>query len=211
VRIEWVHDFGGTGSGGLFATPEAYDAEPLVPALLIDGCPVSVPAERLAVAAALIFSRHASGVITLPEPVSPEVAHAVEVYVDTWVAVGPIRLQPAALPGGTGMFVMDGPHVALQNGPGRPRQISLDVRRSDRWAGRMVAIDEVVVASNAWLHGDAGDTSDIRSHLGPIAVAALLADSLDVDTINLPLAVDRETRAWQRVQSLLASSRLGLL
>jgi len=211
LRVEWTPE-SDLGYGGLFAVPESYDASPIVAALLIDGCPTKVTAERLGVAATLAFGRYASGSLTLPAPVSPEVAEAVEDYCESWVAVGPLRLEPKPLPSGNTTFVLGGKsHNRVKNGWGRPREVALDVRRSDKWSGKLTAVDELIVASNAWLLGTASDPSDLGSYLGHLAVATLFAESLAVDTIALPAEVDISIGGWSRVQALLASARLGLI
>lgn len=201
-----------TGRSGLLATVEHYDAVPPISRLLMDGSPRLLTAERLGCAAALVFGRYCSGTVTLPRPVGPGLAHAVaEHCAGSQTVVGPIVFEPAALPlGATTLVITGGETYTANNTWGRPREMTLDVRRSDTYAGQLASMNEFVLASNAWLHSATEDPTDIGHYLGELAIAVLFSESLQVDRIALPADVDLESDAAHKVRGVLAACRLGL-
>ena len=202
-----------TGRSGLVASIEHYDAIPPIAKLLIDASPRLLTAERLGAAAALAFGRFCSGNVTLPRPVGPGLAHAVEEHCSgSRTVVGPIVFEPAALPMGTTTFVIGAPQgYTPLNRWGEPREVKLDIRRSDAYAGQLASLDEFVVASNAWLHAAVEDPTDINHYLGELSVAVLFSESMQVDAIALPRAVNLDVPAARRIVNLLAACRLGLV
>ena len=202
-----------TGRSGLHAFTEHYDAVPPISKLLTDGSPRLLTGDRMGVAAALAFGHFSSGSIVLPRPVGPGVAQAVEEYcAGSWTVVGPVSFEPVALPIGTTTVVIGAARDYLPvNRWGQVRQIKLDIRRSDAYAGQLVSVDEFVLASNAWLHAATEETGDIRHYLGELAVAVLFAESLQADSIALPAHVDLSSEASRKIANLLAAGRLGLL
>ena len=212
MKITW-QPADDTGRCGLVASVEHYDAIPPFAKLLTDGSPRLLTADRMGVAAALAFGRYSSGSLVLPRPVGPGVAQAVEEYcAGSWTVVSPVVFEPAALPIGTTTFILGGgPDYAPSNRWGRPREMNLDIRRSDAYSGQLASVDELVIASNAWLHAAGEDPSDIAHYLGDLAVAVLFAESLQIDSISLPASVDLDSVVAQKIRTLLTACRLGLV
>jgi hypothetical protein len=211
VKIIW-QPTDDTGRSGLAAVVEQYDAVPPISKLLFDGAPRLLTAERMGAAAALAFGRFSSGSVVLPRPVAPALAQAIQDYcAGSWTVVSPVVFEPAALPVGASTFVLGAPpEFRPDNEWGRPRQFKLDIRRADAYAGQLASMDELIIASNAYLHAATDDVTDIGHFLGDLAVAVLFSESLQVDSIALPHTVDLGSAASQKIQNILAACRLGL-
>jgi hypothetical protein len=210
VKISWVSG-DHSGRWGVRAVPEAYDAVPHLDTLLMDGSPLQLNHDRLAVAAALTFGRYVSGSLELAKACSPATAAAIARYLaPAHATVTPVTLEPRALPIGAGVCIAadeDDEFVAPKNARGARRVFVLRGLRSDRFAGSLATMESLDIATNAWLHARPGDGA-LQLRASSVAVAVLYAETLQVDEIAVPPLACQESDV-KRVRDLLGSARLG--
>lgn len=210
MRFSWITD-DHAGRTGIRAEPGRYDAIPVLDSLLIDGAPLPTNDDRFAVAATLTFGRYVSGCLELPQPCSPATAAAIARYLAPVTAtVGPVTLEPRALPMGTGVCVsleQDDPFEARPRTAGAQRTFVLRSLRSDRYAGSLAGDTSLDVATNAWLHARPYDRP-LEARAALLAIAVLHADSLQIDEIVVRDGGFTSVEV-ARVRDLLAASRLG--
>lgn len=210
MKFEWQ---GNTESGGsaLIATPDRYDAVPFVNELMTDGRPRLVSAERVAVAATLAFGSDCSGSLELPFAAGPATAQAIQEFLHpTWVVVSPIDFTAKALPVGvTRMHMtMDAAlERCIDNKFDHQRSVHFDLRRSDRYAGQLMSLNQQIVVSNAWMFGESGSQ---RSLLAALAVGVLFAEGLQADVIEFPQLGQAFPDLAHAAGKLLQSCRLSL-
>jgi hypothetical protein len=89
----------------------------------------------------------------------------------------------------------------------KQRTVHFDLRRSDRYSGQLMSLDQHIVVSNAWMFGEAGTK---RSLAAALAVGVLFAESLQVDVIEYPQLLSAAPEAVASINKLLQSCRLAL-
>lgn len=207
MKVSWS-DMPGINAVGLVATPGEIDGYPLVGKLAVGAAPVTLTADRLAVASVLAFSAYQSGQLTLDKPISALTAKTISnFFAPRWTHVTP--LHPSNLPIPRGHVVLyvapEGNDIEAPDGC----DITLSVQRSD-WATGIHSIgDTVSIASNAWMH-TVGEPQSFEYYLPFLAVAVLFSEDLSVDRIVLPKNVQRDASMQRKVQDLLACAGLGL-
>ena len=210
MKITWVPR-DETGRQGFRARIGPYDAVPGIDTFYMDGAPLLMSADRMAVAATLIFGRLASGPLELPRSCSPAAASAIAEFLrPVSVSVSPVDHEPRALPVGAGLCIAAEERDqagAPENAWGERRTFLLRSMRSDRYTGSLAGMSELSLATNGWLHADA-DGSPLARRLPSIAVAVLYAETLQVDEIIAPDA-ESDAQLAEDLRNLLASVRLG--
>lgn len=211
MKFEWQ---GNTESGGsaLIAFPDRYDAVPFINELIIDGRPRLVSAERMAVAVALAFGPDCSGSIELPFAAGPATVQATEKFLrPTWLAVSPVDFTAKALPIGSTRMYLTADASFERTKPNvfdKQRTVHFDLRRSDRFSGQLMSLDQQIVVSNAWMFGEPGS---IRSMQAALAVGVLFAEGLHTDVIEFPQFARAYPDAAREAGQLLQSCRLALV
>lgn len=212
MRLDWQ----GRGSDGrirLKATPEDYDGSPQIPALVLEHQPLFVHDDVLAVASVLLFGEYCSGRITLPRKVSPEVANAVETYLEpAWVSPSPVELTPRANSTGDGVLVvsreLEAWHPRSKWGERRVSTlISLD---SSEAAGSLVSTHGVVTNSNASaIAAVSRETGVLECHL---AVGLLYCETFFASNILVQgsLAQNVSRERLTALRDLLSSCKINL-
>lgn len=210
MKIEWVNE--ASGRSGLSVTEVGrYDGHPPLVEFWLDGMPIDLNQDRIAVASTLLYSRWTSGAMTFPKQVGAGTARAIiDFCKPTWVMPDPIDYGPKPIPDGEGTiristdFGHEKPHSS--NGSGR-RHMDLLVLPSDKYAGTIFSLDRLIVASNAWLFSGRGGLEDFYPY---IAVATLYAADVRCETVEVGGAGLWNEPQVRKLRSLLASTGLNL-
>lgn len=188
--------------------------EPHLPVrgLLVDAAPDRLSGDRLSVAAALAFQRYVRGMVTFPQPVSARLANALaEFRAPVWLSVSPVEDRGTQF-GGTGTTLVldvDGRGWRGCNSVETGQVTVLGVLRSDRWTGRLFSMDQLLVASNAWMFDDEEDS--VRGLSSVLAVAVMMAGDLEASRVLVPHARAADPVWEDRVVRLLAAVGIDLL
>lgn len=175
-----------------------YDAAPPIECLLVDREPRARHNDRDAMAAYLAFGHWIGSGMTLPKPISPATAEAIQSDMRNGSSrVEPIEYYPKALPIGTTTFTLSA--ELSETFAARPE---LAVLRADRWNGALATGDSLAFGSNAFLLSIDGG---VRAYL---AVAVLFATDLGADEYDLSAWHVSEDEQM-RLRALLSSVRLG--
>lgn len=187
MRFRWEEN--SFGRSGLVAIPEKQDTTPVFAELWVDQVVETVPPDRIAVAAALVFHECVAGDFRVADPVSVEVARAIEALDPmARLRVDAVHTRPQTLPADTAVLELgrEEVHRSVSNQRGAQRNFSLSILRSDRYSGGLLSMDGLSVASNAWLHGQRGGDSGLTAWMPYLAVAVLLSQDLGAGAIALP-------------------------
>ncbi|MHA3837572.1 hypothetical protein ACXR8F_17780 [Terrabacter sp. AAH1] len=211
MKISWLPR-DETGRQGFRAEVGPYDAVPPIDTLFLDGAPLLMSADRMGVAASLVFGRFASGPLELPRSCSPAAASAITAFLaPVSVSVSPVDHEPRALPIGAGLCVAAEERDEFsepQNAWGERRRFTVRSMRSDRYSGSLASMTSLSLATNGWLLSDAA-ASPLAKRLPSLAVTVLYAETLQVDEIMVP-DLESDPALAARLGELLASVRLGL-
>lgn len=212
MKITW---FGrnGTGRFGFLAEPGAYDAIPPVNELLVDRDMALISDDVLALSGFLTFAPYCSGVVSLPRKISPELAAAMQRFAQPdWLQVSPVEFEPRRAPQGHGFaFVSSSADLGfkLPNSWGRPRNVAISVLDSSEWAGSLVAMDRILIASNASVFARFGP--DALSLLPFVSVALLYLESYRCTTVVVPDDAIADEAVWERLVDLVTACKLALV
>lgn len=210
MKLQWV---GRTNEGrfALSAEGEAYDATPPVAQLIMDKDPLIIHDDILCVVSVLLYGSYISGPVSLPRRASVEVAQAIERFVaPAWTSVSPVEPEPRANPVGEGDIVLSWgelPREVQLSEWGKPRVTRLHISPAGQYAGWLLSMDMMIVASNAFLHSAMGDQ---LAALPYVAMAALFAETFRANTIVLPANHGLDEATFARASDLLASCKLNL-
>ena len=187
------------------------EASPPVRSLLVDTSSDRLSGDRTAVAACLAFGRYFRGVVQLRHGVSARLASEIAGFKEpVWVAAMPVEDRATQFGGAGTTIVLDLDHRGWRgrNAVGSGQVVVLDVLRSDRWSGRLFAMDRLTVASNAWLLD--GEDPSSRGLGSVVAVALLAAGDLDASRIVVPHNRASSSEWEARVTQLMAAIGVGL-
>lgn len=173
----------------------------------LDSSPKAIHPDRLAIAAFLLFGSYMSGPTQFPKKFSPAVETAMQRALDgVHSTLGPVEYYPKALPIGSRTIDVSWTDLHQSRGTERGGTAYFRVERSDHYSGALRSMQGLVVASNAWIHGQSG--SALSQLLPYIAAAVLFAEDLEGDTIRIPqITADASERST--IIDLLGSVRLG--
>lgn len=212
MRFRWEEN--SFGRSGLVATPEKGDTTPVFAELWVDQVIETVHPDRLAIAAALLFHRSVAGDFRVSDPVSVEVARAIEALDPQGrLRVDAVHTRPQTLPADTTVLELgrEGLHGTASNQRGVQRTFALSILRTDRYSGGLLSMDGLSVASNAWLHRQSGQ-EELAGWLPYLAVAVLLSQDLGAGAVALPAGVVSEpSETSQLVRALCNAGGLALL
>ncbi|MHA7274492.1 hypothetical protein ACX80Z_13780 [Arthrobacter sp. TMT4-20] len=210
MKVRWIQNEQ-TAQFGFTSVADELDGSPRVKSLLFDLQPLVVNPDRLAVAAALIFSRHASRSLEFEIPVNHFVAEGVLRYTDPeGVWLSPVHFEAPEQPRGSNRLRLksfinvDGQHII--GGLARD-EAELVLTRSDLYNGSLVGVKRKIVASNAWLFV-AAKASGIEVHLPEIAAGVLFCDDFMASELVIHTAEPRHEFNSRPVEMLL--SRVGI-
>lgn len=204
-----------TGRFSVLCSPGPQDGIPPLSELHFDWDMPQIHDDAMSVASVLTFGRFASGPLSLPRKVSPEVASAIERFLaPSWVSVSPIEFEPRANSVTSGALYVTGRLENWHTVPsitGEPRNESLVVLSSSDFTGYLVSSDGLIMSSNAPVLARMMEKED--SALPYLAIATLFAESFHADTIVLEddLSAMIGHREFVRAQDLMQSCRLSLL
>ncbi|MHA7274495.1 hypothetical protein ACX80Z_13795 [Arthrobacter sp. TMT4-20] len=199
-----------TGRFGVEGETGEYDSFLPVQTLWIDRAPIVISPDRLAIAAALLFQNGASGELVFESEIAPATGKAIQDFLaPASVAINPVNLSPMALPQGSNRFIVTTPEFTNHYSTSRKlaSNITLDIRRSDQWAGSVRSMSNLMVASNAWIFSEANQVDVMCVYL---AVAILFAEELDIDEVVLP-GPKQIIFTSDRISRLVGATRLGVL
>lgn len=212
VKIEWKGR-GVTGRFSLQAEPEAYDGTPPIAEFFVDRDMLAISDDVLSLAAFLAFAPYCSGSLTLPRKVTAELAKAMtEFQAPAWLHPADVEFEPRQAPLGDGMaLVVDRitDFSPLPNLWGRPRNVTVSVLDSARWAGDLVATDQLIVSSNAHAVAHMGPPS--HGFLPVIAAALLFMESYRCSTLVIPDDALVDDAMWERLAALLKAGKFALM
>ena len=203
----------GLGRVGFNAVPGQYDAVPPIESLLVDRDLSLITDDVLSLSGFLAFLPYCSGSTTLPRKVSPELAQAMEASMSpAWSQISPVEFEPRAAPVGDGFLFVDSEFTApapLPNIWGMPRNMSVSVLDAAEWAGSILSMDSLAVASNAAILSKCAPSS--LAFTPYLAVALLYMESYRCGTLVVPDDVLSDDDAWQRVKQLVSACKFSLL
>lgn len=212
MRFRWEEN--SFGRSGLVAIPEKQDTTPVFAELWIDQVVEAVAPDRIAIAAALLFHECVAGDFRVTDPVSVEVARAIEALdPSARLRVDAVHTRPQTLPADTAVLELgrEEAHRSVSNQRGAQRNFALSVLRSDRYSGGLLSMDGLSIASNAWLHSQRQDESALVTWLPYLAVAVLLAQDLGAGAISLPAGtISDSSDEAGRVRALCNAGGLAL-
>lgn len=198
-----------TGSWGLQAQPEEYDATPSLDRVLFDRRPRTLSPDRVALASYLLFGHLASGRFQTPGWHTPGLAQAMAVdSLPVWVQTQPVELYAKAYPIGRralrvrveGVAGLDPPEPSDGNH-------QLRLMRADRSSGARTTFTSLEVSSNAWL-STVGHGAERRLRVA-VAAGVVFAEDLEADRLVIGRGAAPED-AVARTRNLLDAVRLGL-
>ncbi|WP_148236484.1 hypothetical protein [Intrasporangium calvum] len=196
------------------AIPERFDSRPLFDELWLDYTLDNVMPDRLAVAAALTFRQGLTKSFKVPDPIFTVTASAIEDLASSRdLRVNQVVPGELSRSRGNAVLVVnvDNPSATVVNTRGGRRHIAFNILRSDRFAGALLAMDSLSLASNAWLH-QRHPSSPLEAHLPYLAVAVLTAEDLGAGAIALMTDVLESDRALaKKVRRLCNAVGLSLL
>ena len=187
------------------------EPNPQLRKLLVDTSSDRLSGDRSAVVAAMAFGQYFRGVVQLKQGVSARLARSIADFRDpVWVSPMPVEDRATQFGGVGTTVVLDLDHNGWRgrNAVGIGQVVVVDVLRSDRWSGRLFAMDRLTVASNAWLFDSFPDSS--RGLAPYMAVALLLAGDLDASRIVVPHAREGSPEWEKRAVELFASVGVDL-
>lgn len=212
MKIEWTSR-SLTGTYDFVASPGEYDGVPATDTLSTDRGPLIIQDDVLALAGFLAFAPYCSGPITLPRSVSPELARAMEAFLDpVWIQVSPLEVEARKAPQGEGFAFLStiaGTDPLLPNAWGQPRNVTFRVLDSSRWNGSLVTTDQLIVGSNAGILGRLGPRKFAR--LPSISTALLFMESFRCSTLVVPDDFVTDGDLWNRLGSLIHACKYALL
>lgn len=195
-----------TGRFGIRAQAGEYDGRMLLPELWVDKAPSNVTPDRFAVSSVLAFHAHISGEIIFENGISPATAEAIsEFMAPVFVAPQPIQFRPIMLPKGTSEFQVfqnESQKSSTRNAIDETRKITVDIKRSDQWAGSMMSFDRLCLSSNSWLFSD--ECLEEQIIYPNLALAVLFSEDFDIDTIVVDVKIS------DALKRLLSAARLGI-
>lgn len=204
-----------TGRYKIQAVVEPQDAVPPVDCLTFDLDPLTIHDDVVSVASVLAFGDYVSGNLSLPKKVAPEVARAIENFLEpVWVSVSPIEFEPRANSVVSSRLIVSAKLSdwhSTESVWGAPRNESLTILPAAEFSGFLASTDGLIVASNAAILSHMGrDSLRVFPYL---AVAAIYSESFHANTLVLDeeLSAQIDDSEFERARSLLHSCRLSLL
>lgn len=182
---------------------ESYDATPPVGRLDVDYTPIVRGQDRVALASYLAFGAWISGGVSFPNPVSPELASAIE------SDAAPVRIRPQQVdyvPRRISSSSACAKVVVGQQDVDSAMSQSIRVLPRGKYAGFLQKDGRMQVASNAYLL--AGCLSEWVQYRPVLAVAVLVAEDLGVGALQIDENIVEEERF--KLQSLLGAVGLRL-
>lgn len=191
-------------------TPEPYDAIRFPHSLLLDSAPAAVDADRLAVAAALLFGTRTGDRLVLPEGVSPLACAAAEQYLSpSTTRVGPVEHEARRIPPGPARLIVrgDSDYRPVSAVPVTTyRTSTIRFTRSDQWAGPTFAVDEVIVPCNGWLF----ESPQTSRGVVLLALGVLFAEDAGAGLLVVPELENESPAERERLGALLAATGLRI-
>lgn len=211
MRFRWEEN--SFGRSGLTAIPEKGDTTPVFPELWVDQVVETVSADRLAIAAALLFHECVAGDFRVASPVSLEVARAIEALDRGGrLRVDSVHTRRSTQSVDTAVLELrrEDLHGAVKNQRGTQRIFSLSVLRSDQFSGGLLSMDGLRVASNAWLH-DREKGAELANWVPYLALAVLLSQDLGAGAIVVPSgALSASSEAGRLIRALCNAGGIAL-
>ncbi len=185
MKLHWAPD-DGRGHAALQCAPDPASEQPVLDRLLLDVAPMTVSNDRVAVAGVLAFRPWVSGELELPAGVSRPVVEAVQAYCGTpAVTSWPVSVNEVShyTQGRVLTVAADGASRASPPWPGKGESL-LHLRRSDRFAGSLLAFDEIVLGTNAFVLGTVGEQGPGLAAT-TLSTAVLFTEDFGASTIEL--------------------------
>lgn len=195
------------------ATPAEYDSFPPISRLLMDQAPALHHDDLLAVASFIAFAEYCSGSIEFPRYTSPEVAEAVQNFMDPiWVSVSPVTFEPRANPLGEASIYLTRDMSDWDTQTSRfdePRVNTLCVVSASVYAGHLASSSGIILSSNAQIIDSASRIEG--SCRATIAVALLYCATFRASTIRLSQSLSMPEDEFDALRSLLRSCKISLV
>lgn len=211
MKLRWVPN--SFGRAGIIASSEGNDTHPVFAELWIEYNIDNFTQDRFAVASALLFGTCVNGRLAFEAGVSQNVSKTIEVFLDSCtISVDPVVFEENPFPPGDSIIVLhDGEtQNPVANRLGEQREIDLIVVPSDQYAGGLLQMERLTIASNAWLHSPQGAGGNIRWY-PYIAVAVLLAADLSAGAIRLDSSNLGDVDQESSLHAMLHAVGLNLL
>jgi hypothetical protein len=211
VKFTWERE-SPTGSCALTATPGDYDGYPTPAVLTTDIVPRTVSPDRLAAAFVLAFHRFVSGEVSFPYEIHPEMASAVNEFMQpTTIFISGIDFKAAVIPTGASTLAINpGGKYRVDRaweGFDSDRVIELKLPSVSDSYSHNFHDDILTVPTNA--SAIFADGNELTKSLPYISAAVLLCEDFDIGTIRMPFA-DPQTLSSRRLIALLQAAGLNL-
>lgn len=203
------------GRYSITCNPESQDGIPPIAELHFDWDVPQIHDDAMSVASVLAFGRYASGPLKLPKKVSPEVASAIERFLEpSWVSISPIEFEPRANAITTGSLFVTGKLEnwhSVKSVTGEPRNESLVVLPSSEFAGFLVSADGLIISSNAPVLASLAKRDEFVFPY--LALATLFAEAFHARTVVLDedLSAEIGEKEFTKAKGLMQSCRISLL
>lgn len=187
MKVLWKSDK--TGRSGILVESEGYDGTPPISELWLDRSPLSLHADRVAIAGALVFGAYAASGLEFSRPVSTGVAEAIKLFCgNEGLNIMPVDYEQRPFARGHGKLdiLEEGIGVGIGGHSAVRRRMTLNVLRSDVYSGSIMSSNSLSVSSNSYLH-DGLARGRGRAGYGALAVGVLFAEDLGLDTCSYPL------------------------
>lgn len=194
------------------AIPGEYDGVPPVSELKIDNQPLFFNNDILAVVGVLLFGEYTSGVYVPPGKVSPEVAEAIQRYLEPqWVGIENVNLNPVANPLGDGTLIVS-PSLGMWEKYvsvwGKPKISTVCALPSVEISGAITSVNGIALASNGDLLGKFSKRGD--SLLSTIAVGLLYCETYRAQSLMIDPTFVVEESEFRRLYNLISSCKISL-
>lgn len=193
------------GETALEPTAGEYDAIPPLNALHLGAGPRTLSADREAIAAYLAFGAWTSGDLTLPRPLSPATAEAIERdALPIRIRPREVQYAPTALPRGSRSV-----EVFTDHPPGPTDDVTIVVLPNVGTDGALRSRTSLTISSNAVALDMAARPGE-ESCRARLAIAVLVAEDMDADQLRLHAPSPLPEVEVNRLRALLSSVNLGL-